>query len=104
MRMHSVISTIENGFVHLPEKASWLGEYLHELMIFPHGKYDDQVDSTSQFLDWFKQHSKTHSIPEFWRREVESMKTSPRVAFNQLSMTRETLHQLDRLGMSHRGA
>jgi hypothetical protein len=35
MRMHSVTSTIENGFVHLPDKASWLGEYLHELASFP---------------------------------------------------------------------
>ena len=55
MRMHSVTSTIENGFVHLPDKASWLSEYIHELTIFPKGKNDDQADSTSQALDWFKQ-------------------------------------------------
>lgn len=54
IRMHSVSSTIENGFVHLPEKASWLGEYLHELASFPKAKFDDQEDSTSQALDWFK--------------------------------------------------
>ena len=28
-------SSIENGFVHLPEKAEWLPEYLHELTTFP---------------------------------------------------------------------
>jgi predicted phage terminase large subunit-like protein len=55
MRMHSVTSMIENGFVHLPDKTAWLGEYLHELANFPKGKYDDQADSTSQALDWFKQ-------------------------------------------------
>ena len=55
MRMHSVTSTIEHGFVHLPDKAPWLAEYLHELASFPNGKYDDQADSTSQALDWFKQ-------------------------------------------------
>jgi predicted phage terminase large subunit-like protein len=55
MRMHSVTSTIENGFAHLPDEAAWLGEYLHELANFPKGKYDDQADSTSQALDWFKQ-------------------------------------------------
>jgi predicted phage terminase large subunit-like protein len=55
MRMYSVTSTIENGFVHLPDKTAWLGEYLHELTSFPKGKYDDQADSTSQALDWFKQ-------------------------------------------------
>jgi hypothetical protein len=31
MRMHSVTSTIENGFVHIPEKSASLSEYLHEL-------------------------------------------------------------------------
>jgi predicted phage terminase large subunit-like protein len=63
MRMHSVTSTIENGFVHVPDKAQWLGEYLHELASFPKGKYDDQADSTSQALDWFKQQNMT---PTYW--------------------------------------
>jgi predicted phage terminase large subunit-like protein len=63
MRMHSVTSTIENGFVHLPEKAPWLCEYLHELAIFPKGKYDDQADSTSQALEWFKQQYMTPRVP-----------------------------------------
>jgi len=46
---------IENGFVHLPKEAAWLAEYLQELTVFPKGKHDDQVDSTAQMLDWFKQ-------------------------------------------------
>jgi predicted phage terminase large subunit-like protein len=41
MRLHSVTSTVENGFVYLPEKAEWLASYIHELTIFPHGKRDD---------------------------------------------------------------
>ena len=52
MRLHSVTGTIENGFVHLPDKASWLGDYLHEMTSFPKGKFDDQCDSTAQALDW----------------------------------------------------
>jgi len=60
MRMSSITSTIENGFVHFPEKAPWLGELLLELANFPNGKYDDQADSFSQALDWFKQQSTTH--------------------------------------------
>jgi len=54
MRLHSVCSTIENGFVYLPEKAPWLQEFLHEITTFPNGKHDDQTDSTSQALDWAK--------------------------------------------------
>ena len=55
MRMHSVCSAIENGFVHIPERAEWVPGYLHELTTFPKSKYDDQADSTSQALDWQKQ-------------------------------------------------
>jgi phage terminase large subunit-like protein len=49
---------IENGFVHVPERAPWLAPYLAELTAFPNGKHDDQVDSTAQMLDWFKQASR----------------------------------------------
>jgi len=76
MRLNSVTSTIENGFVHLPDKVAWLGEYLHELTSFPKGKYDDQVDSTSQALDWFKQQATyiMHPVIELWRQEAERIK------------------------------
>jgi predicted phage terminase large subunit-like protein len=57
MRLASVTGMIENGFVHLPDKAVWLAEYLHEVTTFPNGKYDDQTDSTSQALEWFKSYS-----------------------------------------------
>jgi len=71
MRMNSVTSTVENGFVHLPDKASWLGEYLHELASFPKCKYDDQADSTSQALDWFKQKCMTavYGLLEWWKEQ-----------------------------------
>jgi predicted phage terminase large subunit-like protein len=54
MRLHSVTSIIENGFVYVPVQAGWLPHYLHELTVFPNGKNDDKADSTSQALDWFK--------------------------------------------------
>jgi phage terminase large subunit-like protein len=54
MRLHAQTAMIENGFVYIPETAAWLAEYLHEMTVFPRGKHDDQVDSTAQFLDWFK--------------------------------------------------
>jgi predicted phage terminase large subunit-like protein len=72
MRMHSVTAMIENGFVYLPEKAAWLADYLHELTSFPNAKYDDQADSTSQALDWFKQsNSKGRlGLHEYYRQET----------------------------------
>jgi predicted phage terminase large subunit-like protein len=55
MRMIAQTAMIENGFVHLPREAHWLADYVHELVTFPRARYDDQVDSTSQALDWIKQ-------------------------------------------------
>src|SRR4051812_24496118 len=37
MRMLSATSTIENGFVYLPEKAHWQAQYLHELTTSQNG-------------------------------------------------------------------
>ena len=51
MRRHAQTAMIENGFVHVPDAAPWLAPYLHELTVFPHGKHDDQIDSTAQLLD-----------------------------------------------------
>jgi predicted phage terminase large subunit-like protein len=42
----------EAGRVALPRDAPWLIEYESELLGFPLSKYDDQVDSTVQFLEW----------------------------------------------------
>ena len=41
---------LERGEVFLPNNAPWLDTFLHEVAEFPHGKYDDQVDSMVQFL------------------------------------------------------
>ncbi|WP_409192817.1 phage terminase large subunit [Bradyrhizobium sp. RDM4] len=55
-RMAAQSFRIEAGQVHLPANAAWLDDYLLELLAFPHGKHDDQVDSTSQFLKWVGHH------------------------------------------------
>ena len=72
MRLHAQTALIENGFVHIPETAPWLAEYLHEMTVFPNGKHDDQVDSTAQFLDWFKRPSSFYRFMEFKRLELEA--------------------------------
>jgi predicted phage terminase large subunit-like protein len=71
MRLHAQTATIENGFVHLPQAAPWLAEYLHELAVFPHGRFDDQVDATAQFLDWFKQARREDGIYALYRMRYE---------------------------------
>jgi len=77
MRMHAQTGLIENGFVHIPETAPWLAEYLHELAVFPNGKHDDQADSTAQFLDWFRRPCPVSSFIETMR-EVERLRNPER--------------------------
>lgn len=50
----------EAGLVYLPEKAPWLDDWLDEHTHFPNSEYTDQVDSTSQFLEY--QHQKKARI------------------------------------------
>src|SRR5216684_960261 len=73
MRLHAQTAIIENGFVHLPDAAPWLAEYLHEMTVFPKGKHDDQVDSTAQFLDCFKKPFPGQGIFEFYRMQAEKL-------------------------------
>ena len=44
---------MESGNVHLPHPAiaAWVDGFIEELGAFPNGKYDDQVDQTSQALN-----------------------------------------------------
>jgi predicted phage terminase large subunit-like protein len=51
-RMVAQSAKIEAGQVYLPREAEWLDTFLLELLAFPFGRQDDQVDSISQFLDW----------------------------------------------------
>lgn len=56
--------------VWLPRNAPWLADFIHELMMFPNGKYDDQVDTIALFGrmlgDMAKaQEAKAPTEPEF---------------------------------------
>jgi predicted phage terminase large subunit-like protein len=66
-RMEGQTAFIEAGFVWLPREAHWLADFLHELAMFPKGKYDDQVDSMSQALDYGRNHSSADDWIEYMR-------------------------------------
>lgn len=57
-RMSAQSAQIENGRVHIPREAAWLPALLGELLAFPNGRYDDQVDSVSQFLNWHQKYAR----------------------------------------------
>jgi predicted phage terminase large subunit-like protein len=50
MRMAAQTAPIEAGAVHLPSHATWIDEFKKEILSFPLGKHDDQVDALSQGL------------------------------------------------------
>lgn len=51
-RFDGVTPMFQGGEVLLPERANWLADFEFELLSFPGGAHDDQVDSTSQYLAW----------------------------------------------------
>jgi predicted phage terminase large subunit-like protein len=61
-RMAAQSAKIEAGHLHLPRTASWLAEFLNELLSFPNGRHDDQVDSVSQFFLWQQNHAQLNRV------------------------------------------
>lgn len=63
-RMARHEGVFESGRILLPEDAPWLADFERELLSFPSGRYDDQVDSILLFLDWYaERRNREVSIP-----------------------------------------
>lgn len=73
-RFAAQAARFESGQVHLPEEAPWLAPLLDELLAFPNGRHDDQVDSVSQALDHLH-HATSAAAPKPMR---PAMKRPPR--------------------------
>ena len=52
-RLHAVSPEFESGkvFIPSPEWQPWVKEFVRELLMFPNGSNDDQVDTATQALD-----------------------------------------------------
>lgn len=53
-RAAAASAMIEAGRLKLPHEAPWLAEFEAELLAFPAGAHDDQVDALSQYLSWWR--------------------------------------------------
>ena len=53
-RLHAVSPLVKNGEVLFPVGEPWLEEFLDELLTFPNGDHDDQVDSFAHALNMVK--------------------------------------------------
>lgn len=54
LRVASIAGLFESGLVMLPQNSPWLASLVEELIEFPNAPHDDQVDSISQFLNFYK--------------------------------------------------
>ena len=52
IRMQKHSARIEAGSVFVPRQAPWLDRFRAELLAFPMGRHDDQVDALSQGLEY----------------------------------------------------
>jgi predicted phage terminase large subunit-like protein len=91
-RLVGVTAMIEAGRVFLPHSAGWLEDFLLELCGFPAVRHDDQVDSTSQALDWFRTEGNAGGLWHYYREEAEKM-----VAHRE----HRTVHMRAPTGVSH---
>lgn len=67
MRLHAQSAVIERGRLWLPREAPWLAGYVAELIGFPGVRFDDQVDSTTQMLDFLNNHDGLYT----WLRHLD---------------------------------
>jgi len=50
-RVNAILPIIEGGRVLIPEEAPWLDAFIDEMVTFPNGTHDDQVDATAMAID-----------------------------------------------------
>jgi predicted phage terminase large subunit-like protein len=81
LRFQAQTPAIEGGQVFLPTHASWLSAYLHELEMFPNGKFDDQVDSTAQALAHICTPNSGDNWMEFIRLDTEERQLRELLAY-----------------------
>ncbi|TXN03827.1 phage terminase large subunit [Methylobacterium sp. WL64] len=65
-RLLAQSARFEAGQVWIPASEPWTHDYVSELLAFPFGRSDDQVDATSQALDYLV--TKTASLQPMQRR------------------------------------
>lgn len=63
----------ETGRVLLPRKAPWLDGYINEMLRFPAGKHDDQVDATTQAISVMAEEARRRSAHAKWKTHTDDV-------------------------------
>jgi predicted phage terminase large subunit-like protein len=59
----------ESKNVYLIEGAPWVFDFVEELVIFPNGANDDQVDAFSQGVNWLRGHNYSYGLLGYQQRQ-----------------------------------
>ena len=73
-RAHATTPLIESGRVFLPEEAPWLLDYIAQLGTFPNAAHDDDVDSTTQALNYFARGGGSTGLLDYYAEEARKMR------------------------------
>jgi len=88
-RFGAKTATLELRSIYLPEEASWLAEYLHEVTVFSKGKYDDQADSPLSSSNGYKKPGPNDGYYEWLR-----LKAVPSAKPNSIGRGNEALSRV----------
>jgi len=83
-RAYAITPTCEAGRVFLPERAPWIEEFLDELMMFPAGPHDDQVDSFTQALEYLNRPMPGQGWLDYVEGTVKRMEAEDRAGWGGL--------------------
>ena len=67
-RVNDILTTLEAGNILIAYNEKWTQELEVELLSFPAGKHDDQVDAISQFINWYNAYRNIEIKPPKIRR------------------------------------
>ena len=71
-RAHAVSPLFESGNVWVPKGKKWLGEYIEEMITFPAASHDDQMDATSQALDYLRSKGRMPRTPKASNQSISN--------------------------------
>lgn len=75
-RAQGMAPSWESGSVLLPDPeifdVPWIEDYLHNICTFPKAAHDDDVDATSQAINWMRVNS--FGLLEVWKQQAEAAK------------------------------
>lgn len=85
-RAYAVTPSIETGRVFLPESAPWLTDYIDSMAAFPNAAHDDDVDSTTQALNYMIGRGGWSGLFDYYREAADRKNDVAAVALDTVRL------------------